>query len=93
VKSGLIAAIIPAPAPPKSSCLAQFGPALESVKKYDLIFLDPDNGLEVPSVERHHPRGSKYVFYDDLRAFASLKGMTIVVYQHICSNAATNFLR
>jgi hypothetical protein len=34
--------------------------ALDSVKACDLIFLDPDNGLEVPSVKIHHQRGPKY---------------------------------
>jgi hypothetical protein len=61
--------------------------SLECVKNCDLLFLDPDNGLEVPSVEIHHQRGPKYVFYEELKAFASLDAAkTVIVYQHLCRN-------
>jgi hypothetical protein len=35
----------------------------------DLIFFDPDNGLETASVARHSPKGGKYVFWDELMLF------------------------
>jgi hypothetical protein len=57
------------------------------VKDCDLIFLDPDNGLEVPSVAPHHKLGPKYASFAELQAFASLNGVkSVVVYQHICRN-------
>lgn len=40
---------------------------LRAVAHADLVFADPDNGLEIPSVDRLRPRGRKYVYYDDLR--------------------------
>lgn len=45
-----------------------------------VVFLDPDNGLEVGS-NRHDGDGPKYVFYDDLAPIAQA-GKTIIVYQH-----------
>jgi hypothetical protein len=61
--------------------------SLECVKDCDLLFLDPDNGLEVPSVEIHHQRAPKYVFFEELKTFASLDGLkTLIVYQHLCRN-------
>ncbi len=57
--------------------------ALSTVRDSRVVFLDPDNGLAPPSVEKHHARATKYVFWDELQEFCSLKGdPTVVVYQH-----------
>ena len=53
-----------------------------AVAHADLVFADPDNGLEVPSVGRLGAKGPKYVYYDDLRACWD-RGQSLVVYQHI----------
>ncbi|MEO6332335.1 MAG: hypothetical protein ABIV11_10200 [Gemmatimonadaceae bacterium] len=45
-----------------------------------MVFLDPDNGLEV-GTDRHDTEGPKYAFYDDLTPL-SQAGKTIVIYQH-----------
>jgi hypothetical protein len=45
----------------------------------DLVFLDPDNGLEA-GTGRYAAKGPKFVFYDDLPALSP--GKTLVVYQH-----------
>ena len=49
-----------------------------------VIFVDPDNGLEV-GTDRHDPKGPKYVFYDDLIPLSDA-GKTIVIYQHANRN-------
>ncbi len=46
----------------------------------DLVFLDPDNGLEV-GVDRHAAKGPKYTYYDDLDALNG-EDRTLIVYQH-----------
>jgi hypothetical protein len=46
----------------------------------NVIFLDPDNGLEV-GCNRLDGDGPKYVFYDDLRPLGQVD-KTIIVYQH-----------
>jgi hypothetical protein len=46
-----------------------------------LVFFDPDNGLEVPSVACGHRSSSKYLYWRELEtAFAN--GHTLLVYQH-----------
>ena len=55
--------------------------ALQSTADCDVVFLDPDNGLEV-SVGAYQPRGPKYAFFEELRAFVQ-RGQSVVVYHHI----------
>lgn len=47
----------------------------------DLIFFDPDNGLEIKSVQKGKRNSSKYVFWDEVRTFYE-KGHSIMIYQH-----------
>lgn len=58
---------------------------LRAVAKADLVFADPDNGLEVASVGRLRARGPKYVYYDDLREVWA-RGQSLVIYQHMARN-------
>lgn len=58
---------------------------LRAVEKADLVFADPDNGLEVRSVRRLSAKGPKYVYYDDLREVWA-RGQSLVVYQHMARN-------
>ena len=46
----------------------------------DLVFLDPDNGLEV-KVDRLRKKGPKYAYYDDLTSLGG-QGRSLMVYQH-----------
>ncbi|HOS95233.1 MAG TPA: hypothetical protein PLQ54_18125, partial [Armatimonadota bacterium] len=45
----------------------------------DVVFLDPDNGLEV-GCGPCGDKGPKYAFYDDLSGISA--GQTLIVYQH-----------
>jgi len=53
----------------------------------DIVFLDPDNGLEVKSVKPHQKKGPKYVYFDELTPFLR-RGQSIVIYQHLCRNGS-----
>jgi hypothetical protein len=55
--------------------------ALTRFKTCELIFLDPDNGFEVPSVPRGRKRSSKYVYFDDVERLYRA-GFSVLVYQH-----------
>jgi hypothetical protein len=47
----------------------------------DIVFFDPDNGMEVPSVPRRQSGSQKYVFYDEIQEmYGSRK--SVIVYQH-----------
>lgn len=46
--------------------------AMQGVSKLgdaDLVFVDPDTGFEIKSTKRHHKKGPKYVFYDELMPY------------------------
>ena len=47
----------------------------------DLVFFDPDNGLEVPSVPKGRKNSSKYVCYDEVEAFFR-SGKSVLIYKH-----------
>jgi hypothetical protein len=57
--------------------------AVAVMKPADLVFLDPDNGLEVRSIARHERFGPKYVYFDELTPLAE-RGQSLVIYQHLC---------
>lgn len=56
--------------------------ALKAASQCDLIFFDPDNGFETPSVAKHSPKGAKYVFMDELNLFWR-EGHSLIVYHHL----------
>lgn len=55
---------------------------LRQTQNCDLVFFDPDNGLEVPSVPKHHPRAGKYIYWNELAAFWQ-RGDTLLIYHHL----------
>jgi hypothetical protein len=68
---------------------AWLGRALQATRGADLIFADPDNGLEVASVAAHHDLGAKYAFYGDLLPFWN-RGQSLVIYQHCDRSGAAS---
>ncbi|MYB84133.1 MAG: hypothetical protein F4X54_05245 [Chloroflexi bacterium] len=55
--------------------------ALRSTADCDVVFLDPDNGLEV-ATRADQPRGPKYAFFSELLPFVQ-REQSLVVYHHI----------
>ena len=55
--------------------------ALDATAGCDLVFIDPDNGLETPSTARHHARGPQATF-DELQPCVE-RGQSLVIYHHI----------
>lgn len=51
----------------------------------NVIFFDPDNGLEVKSVAAHQNKGVKYLFFNELDYF-SARGQNLIIYHHMCRN-------
>ncbi len=56
--------------------------SLRLTKACQLVFLDPDNGVEVASVPKHHPKAGKYIFWDELVPFWK-RGQSLVIYHHL----------
>jgi hypothetical protein len=57
----------------------------------DLVFFDPDNGLEVRSVRKGSRDSRKYVYWDELREVWD-SGSSILVYQHFPRIKREDFL-
>jgi len=64
-----------------------FAGALAETHSSDLVFLDPDNGIECSTVTKTKPKGPKYVFWDDLDAWVG-RDQSIVVYHHLNRNGS-----
>jgi hypothetical protein len=63
--------------------------AIARTAKCDVVFLDPDNGLEITSVPRHAPKAGKYVYWEELLAFWE-GGQSLVVYNHLHRRSSAN---
>ena len=63
--------------------------SLEQLNDRDIIFYDPDNGLEVKSCGKTHAKGVKYVFFDEVLD-AHKAGHSIVIYQHTNRSKSTD---
>ena len=64
--------------------------AVESTKDCDVVFLDPDNGLECKVSRYDRKRGGKFVYMDEMTPYIE-RGQSVIVYQHlnrICSAEA-----
>ena len=55
--------------------------ALRATEGCDVVFLDPDNGLEV-GVGSHQLRGPKYAFFDELLPFVQ-RDQSLLIYHHV----------
>lgn len=55
--------------------------AFECLRGADIVFFDPDNGLEVQSCGKYSKRSNKYVFYDDLVPYFE-RGQSLIIYNH-----------
>ena len=56
--------------------------AVHALRSRDIIFLDPDNGLE-PNIQPGHRDAHHHAFFDDLKAFRTHTQATLVVYHHL----------
>lgn len=65
---------------------------LEFAQGSDLVFFDPDNGLEVKSVPRGRKRSSKYIYWSEVEV-AYRSGYSILLYQHFPRKPRESFIR
>lgn len=68
---------------------AWFAAALSAVRDTDIVFLDPDNGLEAPSATEGQAKIVKYASYGDLEALRA-RGHSLVVYHHLGRTGGTH---
>jgi len=69
-----------------------FADMIDSFQRADLIFFDPDNGLEIGSLPCGRKRSSKYLYWSEVKdTFSS--GKSILVYQHFIRENRYNFIK
>ncbi len=64
-----------------SSRTEYFRDIYSKISDFNLIFLDPDNGIETSSVKKGSKNSSKYIFLDEIKSIWML-GKSLLVYQH-----------
>lgn len=65
---------------------------LTSAAPYDLVFLDPDNGLEVKSKPYGSKNSSKFLYWREVEALWSL-GKSLLIYQHFIREKRAPFVQ
>ncbi len=63
--------------------------ALSMTSTTDLVFFDPDNGIETASIPKTHPKAGKYIYWEDLIPFWR-RGQSLVVYHHLNRTASAS---
>ncbi len=56
--------------------------ALRAIRGCDLVFLDPDNGLEAPSAPITTRRAPKYAYLEEVEALVG-RSQSVVIYHHL----------
>jgi hypothetical protein len=64
-----------------------FRAGLRKLAKAELVFLDPDNGIETPALDKNSPKAGKYVFWSEIEAIWGA-GKSLVVYNHLNRSAS-----
>lgn len=58
-----------------------FDQAQNALGGCDVVFFDPDNGLNVPSIRKGNRNSSKYLYDDEIASFWD-RGASVLIYQH-----------
>lgn len=54
---------------------------LEKLQHADILFFDPDNGIEVSSYKRTSTKGIKFVYYNEIIDYYN-RGQSLIIYNH-----------
>jgi hypothetical protein len=55
--------------------------ALQTLQRVDLLFFDPDNGLEIESVAKGPEKSNTHLYWKEVERAANL-GVSMVIFQH-----------
>lgn len=58
-----------------------FAKSLHKLETANIVFLDPDNGIQTKSVRKTHKRAVKYVFDDEIQRYYEA-GKSLIIYTH-----------
>lgn len=54
---------------------------LKALKKAEIVFFDPDNGIEIDSCPKTRKNHVKYIYFDELNDYFK-RGQSLIVYNH-----------
>ena len=66
-----------------------FADGLARLAGADLVFFDPDNGIETAALRKSDRRAGKYVFWDEIETTWQ-RGHSLVVYSHLNRSASAD---
>jgi len=62
---------------------------VNKLSECEIVFLDPDNGLQISSVKKHNKKGPKYVFFDEILPYWKNNHQSLIIYQHMHFSEST----
>lgn len=65
---------------------AWFQKGMDRLAAAELVFFDPDNGIETPALDKRSRKSGKYVFWSEIEA-AWAAGKSLVIYNHLNRSA------
>ena len=65
---------------------------INKLKNCDIVFLDPDNGLEVPSYSPTNDKGTKFVYYNEITDYYK-NGQSLIIYNHRDRKPESDYLK
>ncbi len=69
-----------------------FEESLAELKMTDMVFLDPDNGVQTDRVKKTHKRARKYVFRDEIQRYYE-SGKSLIIYTHRDRTKESEYMR
>lgn len=76
----------------RESRITYFVSAKAALRGVDLLFFDPDNGLEIPSVPFGRRRSQKYLYWAEVPEFLSAD-CALLIYQHFPREERQSYMR
>jgi len=76
----------------RESRASYFAGAKVALRGVQLLFFDPDNGLEVPSVPVGRKRSQKYLYWSELPQFVAAD-CSLLIYQHFPREERQSYIR
>jgi hypothetical protein len=75
----------------KQSRTDYFAKCADTFHSCELVFFDPDNGIEVRSIPKGRQHSCKYVYWDELKQ-SFTAGASVLVYQHFIRESREKFI-
>jgi len=70
-----------------------FDRALDKIHKCDVVFVDPDNGIQIKSCPtKGRKKSGKFIYFDEINSILN-QNKTLVIYQHLIRKKTDEFVK